>query len=185
MKRAVAALACALAVAAASAGGGQLVPIPNARIPMEGVLSGGQPTREQIEAAAAAGFKTVINLRTGGEEGFAWEAETVERLGMRYVTIPVAGAGGVSFENAARLDAALRESREAGPVLLHCGSGNRIGALLALRAASVEGKEPDEALRIGLDAGLTRLEGRVRELLGIASPVSESPDGGSSPPGGR
>ena len=96
----------------------ELLSIPGARIPMAGVLSGGQPTRQQIEAAAVGGFGTVINLRVDQETGFEWEAETVEGLGMRYVSIPVAGSKGLTLENVHQLDAALSEAAAAGPVLL-------------------------------------------------------------------
>jgi uncharacterized protein (TIGR01244 family) len=144
-----------------------LLPIPNARIPLEGVLSGGQPTTEQIEAAARAGFRTVINLRTDQESGFEWEREAVEGLGMRYVQIPVAGADGLTHDNIELIDAALREARQSGPVLLHCGSGNRIGAVLALRAAWLQKIDAAEALDYGLASGLTRLEGKTRELLDL------------------
>jgi uncharacterized protein (TIGR01244 family) len=144
-----------------------LLSIPSARIPMDGVLSGGQPTREQIEAAAASGFGTVINLRLGLETGFEWEAETVEGLGMRYVSIPVAGSRGLTLENVRRIDAALSEAAAAGPVLLHCASGNRIGAILALRAAWLHGVEPASAIAHGLANGMTRLEPAVRGLLDL------------------
>ena len=145
----------------------QLVPIPNATVPMPGVVSGGQPTESQIEAAAERGYRTVINLRTEQEPGFEWERELVETTGMRYVHIPIAGADGLTRENVELLDAALNEARDEGPVLLHCGSGNRIGALLALRAAWIDGADPEKALQYGLNTGLTRLEPRTRELLGL------------------
>jgi uncharacterized protein (TIGR01244 family) len=145
----------------------ELLSIPGARIPMDGVLSGGQPTPDQIEAAAVAGFGTVINLRSAVEKGFEWEAEAVESLGMRYVSIPVAGAKGLTRETVERLDAALSEAVASGPVLLHCASGNRIGAILALRAAWLHGVEAEAALEFGLANGMTRLEPTIRELLGL------------------
>lgn len=149
---------------------GALLAIRNARVPVDGVLSGGQPSEEQIEAAARAGFRTVINLRTDQESGFEWERETVERLGMRYVHIPVAGAGGLTRDNVEAVDRALKDALDAGPTLLHCGSGNRIGAVLALRRAWLEGAAPDDALAHGQAGGLTRLEPAVRELLGLPAP---------------
>ena len=93
----------------------QLVPIPNATVPMPGVVSGGQPTESQIEAAAERGYRTVINLRTEQEPGFEWERELVETTGMRYVHIPVTGADGLTRENVELLDAALNEARDEGP----------------------------------------------------------------------
>ena len=142
--------------------------IENARTPLPGVLSAGQPTPEQVERAASAGYRTVINLRTPEESGYEWERAAVERLGMRYVNIPVAGASSLTREVVERFDAELRRGLADGPVLLHCASGNRNGALLALRAAWIEGLAPEQALRLGLDAGLTRLEGATRERLGLA-----------------
>ena len=151
-----------------------LLPIKNARIPITGVLSGGQPTPEQIEDAARAGFHTVINLRTDEEPGFEWERETVEGLGMRYVQIPVTGASGLTRENVERIDAALSEALEAGSVLLHCGSGNRIGAVLALREAWLRDADAGAALDHGLASGLTKLEPATRELLGLTESVAET-----------
>ncbi len=144
--------------------------IPNGRVPIEGLLSGGQPTPEHLEQAARAGYKTVINLRDPAEGGFEWEEETTTRLGMRYVNLPVAGVSGLTRENVERLDAALGEALAEGPVLLHCGSGNRNGALLALREAWLRGADPEKAIELGKAAGLTRLEGEVREILEAPQP---------------
>ena len=149
-----------------------LLPLMNARVPLAGVLSGGQPTAEQIALAARAGFRTVINLRTEQERGFEWEREAVEASGMRYVQVPVAGASGLTRDNAERLDRELERAAAEGPVLLHCASGNRIGALLALRAAWLEGVDPEQALQYGRDSGLAGLEAVTSELLGLAPPAA-------------
>jgi len=150
-----------------------LVPIPQARVPIDGVLSGGQPTADHIAAAARGGYRTVINLRADGETGFEWEREAVESHGMRYVHIPIAGAEDLTRANVELVDAALREARDRGPAILHCGSGNRIGAVLALRSAWLEGADPRAALDHGLASGLTRLEPATREILGLAGGVDE------------
>ena len=61
------------------------------------------------------------------------------------------------------------QTEEPVPVLLHCGSGNRVGALLALAAFHVDGRPADAALQYGLDSGLTRLEPVVRDHLSAAA----------------
>lgn len=138
--------------------------IRNARQPLEGVLTAGQPTREQLKAVAAAGYKTVVNMRPLEEEG-AWdETEFVEGLGMKFVHLPIAGRGDINSENAIRL-AELLDDPDAKPILIHCASGNRVGALLAIKAAVVDGASADEAMELGLKAGLTSLEQHTRELL--------------------
>jgi len=150
-----------------------LLPIKNARIPLAGVLSGGQPTPEQIESAARAGVRTVINLRTDEEPGFEWERAAVEGHGMRYVHIPVAGASGLTRRNVERIDAALFGSLEQGPVLLHCASGNRIGAVLALREAWILNTDAESALQYGVRSGLRGLEPETRKLLGLSGSAAE------------
>ena len=51
-----------------------------------------------------------------------------------------------------------------GNVLIHCASGNRVGALVALHARGT-GATPDEALALGKAAGLAGLEPAVRARL--------------------
>ncbi len=51
------------------------------------------------------------------------------------------------------------------PVLVHCGSGNRVGAIHALGAHYIDGQSIDDALVVGRSTGLTGFEPRVRELL--------------------
>jgi len=148
--------------------------ILNAKTPFEGVLTGGQVTEEALAAAAAAGYRTVVNLRILEEEG-AWdETALVEGLGMRFVHLPMAGAAGLTEDNARALAAVLDEP-ENYPVLIHCGSGNRVGALLALKAFVLDGEDAETALQIGHSAGLTRLEPAVRERLGVAEPGPDTP----------
>lgn len=171
----IVALSFALLTTALAAAPTLLLPVPGARIPIAGVLSGGQPTQEQIAAAGAAGYKTVINLRPATEPGFEWEPAAVKAAGMSYVSIPVAGTDGLTKENVQQLDAALEEASAKGPVLLHCASGNRIGAMLALRAAWLEGKDPASALAYGKASGLTHLEPAVKSLLGIPETEAAPP----------
>ncbi|MEM1204547.1 MAG: sulfur transferase domain-containing protein [Acidobacteriota bacterium] len=151
------------------------VDIPNARIPLEGVLTGGQPSPEALEQAATAGYRTILNLRGAGEgdEGRD-EAGEVEALGMRYVTLPIASAGDLDRERILSLKALLDDA-DARPMMIHCASGNRVGALLALVAAET-GTPPDAALGLGLDAGLTRLEPVIRERLGLPAATPPAPE---------
>ncbi|MGI9263193.1 MAG: beta-lactamase hydrolase domain-containing protein [Woeseiaceae bacterium] len=125
-------------------------------------ISTGQPDAALFSAAKDAGYAAVIDLRTAGEDRGMDEADVLDSLGMSYHLIEVAGAGGVNFENAQALDDALAGID--GPVLLHCRTGNRVGALLALRA-SMNGASDEEALAIGKASGLTSLEGAVVEQL--------------------
>lgn len=130
--------------------------------PVNGVTSAGQPDAAALEVFADAGYATVIDLRGEAEERGFDEAALVEELGLHYVTLPIENGDAISFENARKLDALLQEYP--GPVLVHCGSGNRVGALLALRA-SLDGADDDSALALGRAGGLTGLESVVQERL--------------------
>jgi uncharacterized protein (TIGR01244 family) len=124
------------------------------------VLSGGKPSDANLETAAARGYRTVVSLLPDADA----EREKVEALGMRFVSIPVAGADDLTQDKARELDAAL-SGPGATPAIVHCGSGNRAGALLALRAFYVDGMGAEEAIDLGKRAGLRSLEGAVRERM--------------------
>lgn len=130
--------------------------------PVDGITSAGQPDKAALEVFADAGYATVIDLRGADEDRGFEEAAVIEDLGMHYVILPIEDEEAVSFESARKLDALLQEYP--GPVLVHCASANRVGALLALRA-SLDGADDESALALGHAGGMTRLEGLVRERL--------------------
>ena len=130
--------------------------------PVDGITSAGQPGAEALQVFADSGYVAVIDLRGTDEKRGYDEPAVAEELGLEYVSLPIVGRDGISFENAAKLDKLLAGYDE--PVLVHCGSGNRVGALLALRE-SLAGAEDEAALELGRSAGLTRLEGIVKERL--------------------
>ncbi len=131
--------------------------------PVDGITSAGQPDAESLQVFADSGYAVVIDMRGAKEDrGMDDWLGAVEETGMEYIEFPLVGKDAISFENAEKLDKLLGEID--GPVLLHCGSGNRVGALLALRE-SLNGASNEEALAHGKDAGMTRLEPLVREVL--------------------
>ena len=135
------------------------------RQPRPGLYTAGQPQASDWPALRARGVATVINLRTPKEMEGRDEAAEVRAAGMRYLSIPVAGADGITEANARLLRDALGAAD--GPVLVHCASGNRAGALLALEQHEFDGVAAARALEIGKSAGVTGLEGKVRQALGI------------------
>lgn len=130
--------------------------------PVNGITSAGQPDEPALRVFAGSGYAAVIDLRTAGEDRGLDEQAVVEGLGMQYLSLPI-GRDGITFENAKALDELLAAYDQ--PVLVHCGSANRVGALLALRA-SMKGADDEQALEAGREGGLTGLEGKVREALG-------------------
>ncbi len=142
-----------------------LVPIPNARVPPAGLLVGGQPTREHLKAIQEAGYRTVVSLRTDAERGDEGERAYVERLGMTFVSIPVAGPSGLTEENARALSKAL-DQQDALPAVVHCKTGERAAALLGLEAFVVDRLSASAAIDLAKGLGMKRLEKALRERLG-------------------
>jgi len=138
--------------------------IPNA-IAQPGLMLGGAPTEEHLEEAVRLGYTTFIDLRLPDEPEAMRARQVLARLNAPYQCIPVHGAGGLTKENACALDEAMNATP--GPTLLFCRSGNRVGALLAMRAFLVHNTSAAEALRYGKACGMTKLQDAVSLLLGL------------------
>lgn len=166
-------LACGWFLLSACAGDIEAVPASQSKVNLQnvgesevaqtlsGITSAGQPDEAAFRVFADSGYAAVIDLRTDSEDRGLDEQAVVERLGMDYVSLPI-GSDGISFDNARALDELLSGYDQ--PVLVHCASGNRVGALLALRA-SLKGADDETAMELGKQSGLTGLEPAVREAL--------------------
>jgi protein tyrosine phosphatase (PTP) superfamily phosphohydrolase (DUF442 family) len=137
-----------------------LIPIPHAAQPLPQLLTGGQPTAEDLLAARQAGYRTVISLL----EEVGDEPARAEALGLVFVSIPIRGPADLTEDAAHKLGAAMNAPSSA-PWIVHCASGNRAGALLALKAFFVDGMTRDAALAFGTSAGMTTLRPSVEERL--------------------
>ena len=126
------------------------------------VFSAAQPTDEQFKQLSQAKVKHVINLRAANEQD--WDEEAlVNSLGMNYHAIEIAGAQDVNIDNAKRL-ASLLEQLKGEPVVVHCASSNRVGALMAI-SAHQQGADIGSAIETGKQWGMTSLEPIVREVM--------------------
>ena len=130
--------------------------------PVDGIRSSGQPDAQAFALLAEAGYVAVVDMRGENEDRGLDEDAVLEQLGMEYITLPLSSPDSISFENAAALEEIL--AGRDGPVLLHCGSGNRVGALLALMK-SKQGLSAEQAIEYGRASGLTGLEPVVRSRL--------------------
>jgi uncharacterized protein (TIGR01244 family) len=116
------------------------------------------------EKAKALGFRTVVDLRTP-QEGVAEEKAKIEGAGLTYINIPVATRAPTpaQVEEFAKLVA----DESLMPMLVHCASANRVGAMWALYRAG-QGVDPMVAVEEGRVLGLKpSREGNVREQLGL------------------
>lgn len=115
----------------------------------------GQPDLQGIHELRSRGIRTVVNIRTEPEmtaERIGFDEMTeVMRRGMEYIRIPVS-SDTLSAHDADRLAAVL--SRRSDPVVIHCGSSNRVGGLWALYLYRHRNVPLDEAIELGRAAGL-------------------------------
>ena len=91
------------------------------------VYLAGQPKPEDFEVAKAEGIKTIINLRHAKEINDVDEEATVKAAGLDYVHLPWNGEGELT-DDVIQRSRKLFETAER-PILMHCGSANRVGAL--------------------------------------------------------
>jgi uncharacterized protein (TIGR01244 family) len=128
----------------------------------EDLITSAQPTTEDLESLKEAGVTRIINLRMPSEKISFNEKSEAEKLGIEYVSLPISGAADITSENARKLHEILKDEEK---TYIHCATGNRVGALLAIRAHELEGRSIEESLEIGHAAGLSSLEPRVKSIL--------------------
>jgi len=132
------------------------------------VYFAGQPSEAALAQFAKLGVKTVINLRGESEMASAGfdEKAIVENAGMAYVHAPM----GRALPEGASLDAivAALDSHSDAPVLLHCASSNRVGAVWGMYAGTRGGVSAEAAIMEGQAAGMKAevFEDGLRNLLG-------------------
>lgn len=124
----------------------------NGAEPLPWLVTAGQPSLAQLEAAQQAGVTTVIDLRDPMEPRPFDEPAEVHRLGMSYHNFPVSG-GALDDATLDRVLGVLR-AQAGTPTLLHCASANRTGgpliAFLILDNGVEEQAAVDTAMRSGL-----------------------------------
>ena len=130
------------------------------------LLFGSQPSEEALAQLAAGGYKTVLTTRGEGE--LSWDEKAkVESLDMTFVSIPMDHPVTKITDEQVNRFAELMENGER-PMVLHCGSGNRVAGLWAVWLVEHENVEPLEALQQAEQAGMmTSTRNVVGKRLGL------------------
>ena len=129
------------------------------------VLFGGQPSQEALRGLKSQGYKTVLSTR--GSDELAWDEKALlDSLGLRFVSIPMETPVTAITDDQVNRFADLMKTGER-PMLLHCGSGNRVAGLWAVWLVEQQGVSRYEALRLGEQAGMTGILPVVQKRLGL------------------
>ncbi len=108
-------------------------------------LTAGQPTSAQLAEAAAEGVEAVINLALPtSDHALPDERAEVERLGMRYESIPVHFDSPREEELERFSD--LVDSLSGRKILIHCAANKRVSAFVALHRVRRLGWPAEKAL---------------------------------------
>lgn len=135
-----------------------------------GVFLASQPEAQDFEQAASSGIKTVLDLRKPGELSEFDERATVEGLGMSYVNVPFSKPEEMTDDVLDRAREVLNDP-ERKPILVHCASANRVGAVWLAHRVLDGGLAYDEALAEAKTVGLKApaLELRAKEYIDARS----------------
>lgn len=122
----------------------------------EKIATGGQPTNQAYGKLAANGFRSVLNLRTDSEGvDLEKERELVKQAGLHYISIPVESKA-PQEEQVSEFIRVVKDQANH-PMLIYCGSANRVGAFWMIYRVVEEGwseeKALEEAERVGLRSG--------------------------------
>ena len=122
----------------------------------EGFYLAGQPSKADLEEAQKIGVNTVFNLRMPSEQPFD-EKPVVKELGMSYHNVGIDSADSLTdpvLDEIRRMLRLINLLDENKPILLHCGTGNRVGAVWLAYRALEDDIDYDTALAEAKTVGL-------------------------------
>jgi uncharacterized protein (TIGR01244 family) len=120
----------------------------------EHFATAGQPKDSAFAKLAENGYRSVLSLRTGSEGiDLAHEKEMVEKAGLRFINIPVQSSAPKPEQVTDFIKAVKDNSNQ--PMLIHCGSANRVGAFWMIYRVVDQGWPEDKALEEAITIGLT------------------------------
>lgn len=125
--------------------------LPNGSVPLPGIATAGQLREHHLPGLAGAGYRRVIDLRGVDEDRGFDEAAAVQKTGMEYVHLPVKGTPDDDTFRRFR-----DEVRDQGgkPAVVHCGTANRVGAMMLPHLLLDRGMDQEEALRTARAIGM-------------------------------
>lgn len=160
----VALAATPLLVHAATPAEAALAGLPNVSFPAPHRVASGRLHGDDVAALKRAGIKQVIDLSADSETPDFDEAAAMRAADISYHNLPIHGAGALTRARVRQFNQLLQDAGDE-PTLVHCASSNRVGAMIALRAALVDGQSTEAALSEGRRWGLKSLEPAVLERL--------------------
>ena len=123
------------------------------------------PDEAALRKAASAGVRSVVNFRTSDEKtdlSLADERRVAEAAGLNYLHHPVSAEAlddGLVDDFRRSLDDLPQ------PVLLHCASGKRAGAMTLMTLAAERGLDGEAAIDMGRERGLDLSQEKIGQFV--------------------
>ncbi len=147
----------------------RLAPVPATTLDrmhtLGGIFLASQPSEVELAELSDGGIKTVLDLRPAAEDRGYDEAQRAGELGLEYLNLPIGGADDLTDEVFDRARGIFERGQR--PMLVHCKSANRVGALWLAWRATDGGLTLEEALAEAKLVGLKseELEAKAREYV--------------------
>jgi len=134
----------------------------------------GQPDQQTFITAKANGVDVVINVRESGETDWN-EAGAANVANLKYYNVPISRSGNSLDPGSISQISTIVQDHHNQEILLHCSSGNRASAWLAVYLTEDHGLPIDAALAVAKKTGLTNsdVEARVVQFLNEPSPSGQ------------
>ena len=116
----------------------QIRGVPNPGKINDALYRGAQPNQQGLDELKKLGITTIVDLRAEDKPKAEWEKQQAEKLGMRFVHIPVSGFGAPTNEEVAQF-LTLIHSDPQQKIFVHCLLGaDRTGVFIAAYRMGVE-----------------------------------------------
>lgn len=130
-----------------------------------GVFLASQPKPADFKTAQEGGIKTVVNLRLPSETDWD-EAAVIKKLGMEYHNVPFKSPATLTDEVFDKTRKLLNDKSKR-PMIVHCSSANRVGAVWLAHRVLDAGLSYDDALAEAKVVGLKlpAYEAKAKEYI--------------------
>ena len=120
--------------------------VPNPGKINDGLYRGAQPNEQGLEELKKLGITTIVDLRAEDRGKSEWERQQAEKLGMKFVHIPIAGFAAPTNEEVVQFLSLVRDPQQ--KIFVHCLLGeDRTGVFVATYRMSMQKWPVAQAIR--------------------------------------
>ncbi|BAZ37061.1 glutathione S-transferase-like protein [Calothrix sp. NIES-4101] len=123
----------------------------------------GQVTPEELQQAAAKGFRSVLNLRSPNEPGFLEdEQQKAQTAGLEYANVPLIPADG----NQNLTEEAIQQIKNLPkPILIHCAAGGRASGIALIATAIEENLTYEQIVHKAAELNISLEQSHLKQFL--------------------